>query len=292
MAGMRHSSCRWRGAIIAVFAAALAARSHAAIIAHLHFGSDQANGQPVPAGAVTNITNAISAAVGMFNTWSDYSTSINVYYNSGVPTADGNINGTIRFGAGGQYHSANVAFHEILHVLGAGTHWAWQSNVDLPARRWTGRQGAAMTQRYFPGHALVADYHIFWVDGVATDMTREGVHIMGAIRADLGLSNGNVAVVAGDFNGDGVVNGSDYVRLRSNILSSFPTLTPAQTFSRGDMTTDRRVDHADFAAFREAYLAANGPGAFEAMVAQIPEPSAMALAATLLGAMFAQRRRR
>ncbi len=275
---------------LALAASAAAPRGDAALMAFLNLGSDQANGQPVPPSAVTNITNAINAAVGMFNTWSNYNKTINVYYNSGVATADGNYNGTIRFGAGTQYHNANVAFHEVLHVMGAGTYGTWQANVNLPARLWTGPQGIAMSQHYFPGRTLVADYHIHWVDGVATDMTREGVHILGALRSDMGLSNENVHVLPGDFNGDGAVSVLDYATLRLNILASFPTLTPAQTFMRGDMTTDRRIDHADFAAFREAYLMANGPGSFEAMLAGIPEPTSIAMAATAALAIALRRR--
>jgi hypothetical protein len=203
--------------------------------------------------------------------------TLNVSYNTGVNTADGNINGSIRFGPGGQYHNANVAFHEILHTLGAGTYWNYPPNVDNNAKRWLGPQGIAMSQRYFPTRALVADLHIWWVDQEGTDMTRPGVHIMGAIRADMGLSNANVGVVTGDFTNDGVLNSADYLRLRANLLQSFPTFTPAQSYLRGDLTADRKVNHADFAAFRTAYLAVHSQAAFDAMVAEVPEPAALAL---------------
>ena len=114
--------------------------------------------------------------------------------------------------------------------------------------------------------------------------------LFGALRADMGPSNGNVGLDDGHFNGDGVVSATDYLRLRANLLGNFPALTPAQSFMRGDITHDRRVDHADFAAFREAYLAANGQGAFEAMVAQVPEPAAAVMAAMLLALGYVMRR--
>ena len=45
------------------------------------------------------ITKAMNAAVARYNNLSDLGKTLTVRYEPGVPTADGNINGTIRFGS-------------------------------------------------------------------------------------------------------------------------------------------------------------------------------------------------
>jgi hypothetical protein len=45
----------------------------------------------------------------------------------------------------------------------------------------------------------------------------------------------------------------------------------------GDLNGDHLNNHADFAAFKAAYDAANGAGAFVAMAAAVPEPASVLL---------------
>ena len=47
----------------------------------------------------------------------------------------------------------------------------------------------------------------------------------------------------------------------------------------GDLNGDFRNDHADFVTFKAAFDAANGSGAFLAMLQSVPEPSALVLLA-------------
>jgi hypothetical protein len=53
----------------------------------------------------------------------------------------------------------------------------------------------------------------------------------------------------------------------------------SKRFVRGDLTEDLVNDHADFAAFKVLFDAANGTGAFVAMLATVPEPSTFVLIA-------------
>ncbi|GAB3646028.1 hypothetical protein GCM10028791_05270 [Echinicola sediminis] len=71
------------------------------------------------------IESAFDEAVEYYNRFTTIEKHLNVYYNPGVPTADGNINGTIRVGANTGYQRAGTAMHEIAHVVGVGTHWKW-----------------------------------------------------------------------------------------------------------------------------------------------------------------------
>jgi hypothetical protein len=85
--------------------------------------------------------------------------------------------------------------------------------------------------------------------------------------------HGNAAFARGDFNVDGFINSSDWVILRNNQLTSLTTKSLAEAYRLGDLNADKLNDHADFIAFKTAYDAANGAGAFVAMLATVPEPS-------------------
>jgi hypothetical protein len=80
----------------------------------------------IPADALTRIRNAMDAAVGRYNMWGGWATrTLTVEYNTGVPTADGNSNGNIRFGASSDYQNERTALHEIAHTWGVGTKSTW-----------------------------------------------------------------------------------------------------------------------------------------------------------------------
>jgi hypothetical protein len=274
--------------------AMLSSHAFGALTVSFHVATDQANGSAVASNVQNEIISAMNAALAVYNEWSNYNKHINVYYNSGVATADGNYNGTIRFGQGAQYRTPLIAFHEINHVMGAGTYGTWQSNVDNNAKLWLGQAGIAMSEQYFPNNTLKADHHIHWVgDGPEqnVDMFREGVHIIGALRQDMGLSNGNLYAVPGDFNNSGVIGIEDYHILRANAHRPIsPSFTASQAWRSGDYNLDRQVNYADLMAFTNAYNAFHGPGRLEALLAQVPEPGSIALMAMGSSVLFWRRR--
>lgn len=65
------------------------------------------------------ITAAMDVAVDNYNCYTNLSRHLQVSYNTGVQTADGNVNGSIRFGSRGSMHHV-TAMHEISHVFGVG----------------------------------------------------------------------------------------------------------------------------------------------------------------------------
>jgi endonuclease/exonuclease/phosphatase family metal-dependent hydrolase len=100
------------------------------------------------------------------------------------------------------------------------------------------------------------------------------------------------AAVLGDFNGDSLLDGADWSILRTNQHADLSGLTGDQAYQRGDLNRDSRNDHTDFAEFKAIFDGLNGPGAFAAMVAAVPEPSgAPLLALGMLGIMARQRPR-
>jgi hypothetical protein len=70
--------------------------------------------------AYTRIEAAMRLAVARYSRFSRASKTIRVSYSPGVPTAEANYNGDLRFGSNRAYMSERTAMHEISHTLGVG----------------------------------------------------------------------------------------------------------------------------------------------------------------------------
>ncbi|KAF4464147.1 ricin b lectin [Fusarium albosuccineum] len=70
--------------------------------------------------AYGRIEAAMRAAVARYGRFSDASKTIRVQYAPGVPTAEANFNGDLRFGSNRAYMNERTAMHEISHTLGIG----------------------------------------------------------------------------------------------------------------------------------------------------------------------------
>jgi hypothetical protein len=95
-------------------------------------------------------------------------------------------------------------------------------------------------------------------------------------------------LMLGDFDMSGTITSADWVILRTNQRVNLSGKTHEEAYFMGDLTADLANNHADFAAFKALYDTANGAGAFDAMVAAVPEPATWALMmplaiATLVG---------
>jgi hypothetical protein len=99
------------------------------------------------------ITSAMNAAVARYNNLSDLGKSITVRYDPGVPTADGNINGTIRFG-NRSYMTERTALHEIAHTIGVGTSSGWSSLGG--SGTWRGAQATALVKQFDGSGATIS----------------------------------------------------------------------------------------------------------------------------------------
>jgi hypothetical protein len=74
-----------------------------------------------------------------------------------------------------------------------------------------------------------------------------------------------------DFDGD--VDVSDWIEFASHHFENLSGLTTAQAAVLGDLDANLTNDYDDFLLFQADYDAANGLGAFAAMLAGVPEPS-------------------
>ncbi|MEU4462777.1 hypothetical protein AB0G20_03470 [Streptomyces sp. NPDC024017] len=135
------------------------------------------------------ITQAMNAAVARYNNLSDLGKTLTVRYEPGVPTADGNINGTIRFGSNRSYMNERTALHEISHTIGVGTSPGWSRLGG--SGTWTGGQATALVRQYDGSGAKISTGggH-FWPYGLNYDNEWSGtaadrhVHIVAAMVRD------------------------------------------------------------------------------------------------------------
>ncbi|MER7897012.1 hypothetical protein ABTX62_13065 [Streptomyces sp. NPDC096046] len=135
------------------------------------------------------ITRAMNAAVARYNNLSDLGKTLTVRYEPGVPTADGNINGTIRFGSNRSYMNERTALHEIAHTIGVGTSSGWSRLGG--SGTWTGGQATALVRQYDGSGAKISTGggH-FWPYGLNYDNEWSGtaadrhVHIVAAMVRD------------------------------------------------------------------------------------------------------------
>jgi glucose/arabinose dehydrogenase len=97
-------------------------------------------------------------------------------------------------------------------------------------------------------------------------------------------------LVRSDFDLDGDVDLNDWGVFLTYNGTDFSGLTPSQASARGDLDGDVDNDYSDFNIFRFDFDAANGEGALERVLAQVPEPAGVS--ATLIAiAVIAVRQR-
>ncbi|KAK1997579.1 ricin B lectin [Colletotrichum falcatum] len=98
--------------------------------------------------AYNKIEAAMRLAVARHSQLGSATKNLRVYYTPGVPTAEANYNGDVRFGTNRAYMSERTALHEISHTLGIGQTAAfdrkcaagdWASALPL-LRSWDGSQ--------------------------------------------------------------------------------------------------------------------------------------------------------
>jgi hypothetical protein len=93
----------------------------------------------IDAGHYDGITQAMDSAMYYYRNYSNLGDWIGVEYNPGVPTADCNNEGWLRFGSNTRYHFVGTAQHEIAHALGVGTSRNWKTLIQYNGdRTWAG----------------------------------------------------------------------------------------------------------------------------------------------------------
>jgi hypothetical protein len=142
--------------------------------------------------AYDKITAAMDKATVYYNCYTNITKVLNVSYVPSVATADGNINGSIRFGSTASMNQV-TAMHEISHTVGVGTASNWAS--FLSNGTFTGTNALTQLRAIAPSEdAVHADNSHFWPYGLnyesegktEADLVGHCKMVM-AIRKDLGL---------------------------------------------------------------------------------------------------------
>jgi hypothetical protein len=112
------------------------------------------------------IDKAMQAAVGYYNRYTKLKKHVTVNYSPGTPTADGNINGSIRVGGS---RNTRTLMHELGHCLGVGTHRNW--GKLLVNHQWHGEKANKLLQELTndPEARLHGDRMHFWPYGLNYD---------------------------------------------------------------------------------------------------------------------------
>jgi hypothetical protein len=162
-------------------------------VAYRLSGSDQ-----WPADVVDKLTIAMDEAIFYYNCYSNLSHELEIRFDPGVPTAEGNVDGRITFGDDRGYMVVATAMHEVAHTLGVG-YAPWTELME--GGRWIGaatiavisslpseeRDPDAYSQRTY----ITGDQQHFWPYGLnqASEHQSEWslinhVRIVAAMNAD------------------------------------------------------------------------------------------------------------
>ncbi len=119
--------------------------------------------------AYKRISAAMDSAVYMYNKYTHMSKHIEVYYNTGVQTADASYNGTMRFGAGRAYMNVRTAMHEMGHTMGMGTTSEYRNMLKDGVFQGETAQAKLKELTGDPTAVLKGDSQHFWPYGLNYD---------------------------------------------------------------------------------------------------------------------------
>jgi hypothetical protein len=115
--------------------------------------------------------------------------TINVYYSTGIPTAQASYHGSIGFGSNTRYMWVGTAIHEMAHFFGSGTTTIWQSKIIHGT--WTGTNGLNLLKS-LTGGSLKGDTQHFWPYGINQ---KEEITGLGDLKAQENGLNTSVKLV-------------------------------------------------------------------------------------------------
>ena len=199
----------------------------------------------------------MAVAAAFYNQHGSFNKHWNVYYNSGIPTAEAGYNGYMGFGGA---RNERVVFHEAAHTFGMGTHGAYPG---LVSGGWKGKYGNTALAESYGGTALAGDGHAIWPGGFNYD-NEDGylnrfyhTRVMSGIRADMGILSftreaRNEAVVQGE---------TAEFRVESPAASSFQWQKDGAALVDGG-----RISGANSAILRIAETGAADAGSYRCVV--------------------------
>ncbi|MBN1854206.1 MAG: PEP-CTERM sorting domain-containing protein [Pirellulales bacterium] len=149
--------------------------------------------------------------------------------------------------------------------------------IELGATASDIAEGTLGTTTLSPGTAI--DLGNVWIKSIHEDIQIEILGDQGTYLEYFVLYTGNdgSAYEMGDLNFDNEITVLDWQIYKAGIRQNLAGLSIAESYKKGDLDGDGDNDLVDFGIFRGAYDVANGSGAFDAMVAGVPEPASLVL---------------
>lgn len=130
-----------------------------------------------------------------------------------------------------------------------------------------------------------------WVGALNKDLTATYTDLDGNVFALEILYTGSDNIL-GDLNTDGTIDASDWLIFIANNQTDLSSLNVPWAYRLGDLDGDLDNDLFDYTLFRASFEALNPePGAFEAMVASVPEPGSLFIVLGGAGCVLMRRRR-
>jgi autotransporter-associated beta strand protein len=178
--------------------------------------------------------------------------------------------GTLAFELNSTDHTAGSGINDLIVSTGA---------LNLSG-------GATLNVTGIGGNLTAGDYDLIQfagaLTGTAANITLGTIPLGAGLSASIVIDADSVnlhvgaGLHAGDFDGDGDVDGADFVAWQTN----FPTATGA-TLAQGDADGDGDVDGADFVVWQTNFPFTPGPGA-----SPVPEPAGVLLFALGIAGVF------
>jgi len=112
----------------------------------------------------------------------------------------------------------------------------------------------------------------------------ENIDRFHTLGRNFGLAWEQVLHTRGDLDFDGDLDQQDWAMFIAGAETDLSGMLPIEAYESGDLDGDGVNSVLDFVIFKTAYNSGNGAGAFERMLAGVPEPSSVTLA--LLGCLL------
>jgi len=133
------------------------------------------------------LANSVPIAADFYNTYGSFNKHWDVYYNTGIGTAEGSYSGYMGYGT---QFSVRTVMHEGAHTLGMGQTAAY---ANLTGGLWRGPYGHQVSLDTFKT-ALAGDGHAIWPGGFNYENEDDGfinriwmVRVQNALRCDSGI---------------------------------------------------------------------------------------------------------
>jgi hypothetical protein len=131
------------------------------------------------------------------------------------------------------------------------------------------------------GVGATVDFGNVWIKNLEESMRLQLLREDGTVM-DMRVKftgNNDEPYASGDLNFDGVIDIADWPIFRDGSYADLSALSGALQYQQGDLNGDGVNDLTDFDLFKTAFDAANGVGAFNAMITAVPEPASWLLLA-------------